>query len=54
MRLSENFNHMLHIFVTWLDGSGVGICEVKKLLGHGSTMVSQVRSHLVTGEHLEL
>lgn len=39
-----------HTFATWLVQSGVGIYEVRKLMGHSSVAVTQVYAHLALSE----
>ncbi len=49
------FHSLRHTFATWLVQSGVNIYEVQKLLGHSNIKITEVYSHLATGElHLSV
>ncbi len=45
-----HFHSLRHTFATWLVQEGVSIYEVQKLLGHSSVKITEVYSHLASGE----
>jgi site-specific recombinase XerD len=45
-----HFHTLRHTFASWLAQDGVSLYAIQKLLGHSSSAVTQVYSHLERGE----